>query len=455
MNIPATTGFIDANNIDSFGNLPVTSGEFSEQIIYCAHARLAYMAPPLYSRRQIFVGPRDETNYSPGAETGFVNTLFGEYSLSDYIEKFKLPAPKVIIVHVDEFQTNLPVDIDDFNCKKIMILGDTHQSSQGLNKVHGYFLEHSFDYYLADCKKNHLHFFYESAPERNYIFFPCFRNRFEVKKFNYKKKKAISLIGQLKSTHPYRFELAEKLKTNGLPVIISEASQPQAAGIYSDFLINVNISLNNDFNMRFIEVISAGGFLLTDRISKQTGYEDVFKENEDFVFFESDQDLLEKIRYYYKHPEKALKIARSGWEKYNLNWSIKKRRRIFENLINSNVNDKLPNFEDDRFLINDLNLRGALAFRMQFYGALQELNKMGFFSVFLPKNVHKIVELDVKDLCRLQFFQYDQIAQIPLASSEEWNKETKKILVADQNSLHSIKTDKSFLERFSKIFKIE
>ena len=450
-----TNRFIDSHNQNSFDAPKGSKVDFSDQIIYCAHARLNYMSPPLYSSQQIFVGPRDETNYVSGATTGFVKTAFGQYALAEYLDKFKVPEPKLIVVHADEFQTNLPTDIDDFSCKKIMVLGDTHQSSQGLLKVLDYFKNHEFNYYFSDCKKNHLHFFYETAPERNFVFFPSFRNRFEAKTFKADKKKAISLLGQLKPAHhPYRVLIADKLKGCGLPVLISESLQEQAVDIYSDFLINVNVSLNNDFNMRFIEVISAGGFLLTDRISTFAGYEDIFKENEDFVFYDTEHDLMEKIRYYFNHPEKAIKIAKSGWQKFISTWSINKRREKFWNLLNLDARQNLPNFEDQRFLAETNTLIRHLDFRVTFYGFLQEINKKGFSQVWLPTDVHSVVSSDAADLCRLRLRAYDQIQNISPDHPIDGLGNLPAVLVARRDDLQILAINKAALSKFENIITI-
>jgi glycosyltransferase involved in cell wall biosynthesis len=447
--------FIDAHNQNSFVGPKGNEVNFSDQIIYCAHARLNYMSPPLYSSQQIFVGPRDETNYVAGATTGFVKTSFGKYALAEYIDKHKLPEPKLIVVHADEFQTNLPTDINEFTCKKIMVLGDTHQSSQGLLKVLDYFKNHEFNYYFSDCKKNHLHFFYESAPDRNFVFFPSFRNRFEAKTFKGDKKKAISLLGQLKPAHhPYRLSIADKLKSSGFPVLISESLQEQAVDIYSDFLINVNVSLNNDFNMRFIEVISAGGFLLTDRISTFTGYEDIFKENEDFVFYDTEQDLMEKIRYYFNHPEKAIKIAKSGWQKFISTWSINKRREKFWDLINLDARHNLPNFKDQRFLPGTNQWLDHLDFRAAFYGFLQEINKKGFSQVWLPADVHSVVSSDAADLCRLRLQAYDQVQNISHDHPIDGLENLPAVLVARRDDLQILANDKAALSKFENIITI-
>jgi hypothetical protein len=323
-----------------------------------------------------------------------------------------------------------------------------------LNKVGEYFADHSFDYYLADCKKNHLHFFYETHPQRNYVFFPGFRNRFEAKIFNFNKKKAVSLIGQLKSSHPYRLSIVEKLKHCRIPMVISEALQVQAAKIYSEFLININVSLNNEFNMRFIEVISAGGFLLTDRISTFTGYNEIFVENEDFVFYENENDLVDKINYFYQNPEKAIKIARSGWGKFISSLSIKKRREQFEELIMLNNCKSLPNFKDERFSYTTKDMLELIGFRKIFYGFMQEINKVGFFRVLLPNHLHEAVSLDVKDLCRLEFQTYRDIISLKEIPAINAPGDFPLVLVASSEFIKSLTKDQTLLTKFTKIIKV-
>lgn len=454
MIITPSAPFVDSHQLNSFDKAGSSNNAFSDQIIYCAHARLNYMSPPLYSRRQIFCGPRDETDYVPGSQTGFVKTAFGEYLLSNYINEHKLPEPKVLVVHVDEFGTNLPQDINDFDCKKVMILGDTHQSTQGINKVLNFFQNSRFDYYFADCKKNHLHFFYETAPDRSFIFFPCFRNRFEATVFNNNKQHYVSLIGQLKATHPYRLNIAEILRESGLPALISEASQEQSAGVYNNFLINVNVSLNNELNMRFLEVISAGGFLLTDRISTFTGYDDIFKENEDFIFYDNPKDLIEKIRYYLKHPQKAIKIARSGWLKYMSNWSIANRRQKFWGLLNDSATASFPNFMDERFPSMVKASTDNFEFRKLFYGLLQELNKEGYFKVYIPRFIHPIISRDVEDLCRLVFICYDSIENLPTISPGESFQDLPNILVGQEHFFQSLANENQVLKAFKNLIRI-
>lgn len=448
-----TKYLVDAHAQSSFDKKYQQGFEFVGQIIYCAHAKLSYMSPPLYSRNQIFVGPRDATNYGPGASEGFINTEFGAYRLQNYLNKYEVPPPALTIVHVDEFLSNIPEDIEKLPGRKIMILGDTHQTSAGINKVRDYFIQKDFDYYLADCKKNHLHFFSETRPQRHYEFFPCFRNRFETTHFNAEKKLAVSLIGQMKATHPYRLLIAEKLKESGVPSVISEAQQSQAIQIYQSFLINVNVSLNNDFNMRFTEVISAGGFLLTDRISPFTGYQDVFVEGEDFIFYDSAEDLLDKVRYYIAHPKEAIRIAKSGWTRYHQTWSIKKRRAYLSDLVSLGkpINTKV---EDVRYSNLSAEFSQMLDFRIQFYGFMQEMNKQGYWTVLIPENVHRIVLNDTMDLCRVELKPYVHYEDVQSTIVETKALSRKCALVGTRDALANFSNNKQLLQQIEKVIQV-
>lgn len=79
--------------------------------------------------------------------------------------------------------------------------------------------------------------------------------------------------------------------------------------------INLNISLRsiqNGIPLRCMDIMGAGGFLLSNF---QTDFLTHFIPDEDFVYFESQEDLLNKCRYYLEHDDKRLKIAQSGYEK--------------------------------------------------------------------------------------------------------------------------------------------
>ena len=79
--------------------------------------------------------------------------------------------------------------------------------------------------------------------------------------------------------------------------------------------INLNISLRSirdGIPLRCFDIMGAGGFLLTNFQSDLLRF---FEPDKDFVYFESEADLLAKVDYYLTHPEEREAIAQNGYQK--------------------------------------------------------------------------------------------------------------------------------------------
>ena len=79
---------------------------------------------------------------------------------------------------------------------------------------------------------------------------------------------------------------------------------------------SLNGSLNGDLNMRVFEVLSAGGFLLTDRVSQQAGLELLLRSGQDCETYEEAEELFDKLAFYRRSPAAALQIAEQGAATY-------------------------------------------------------------------------------------------------------------------------------------------
>lgn len=89
--------------------------------------------------------------------------------------------------------------------------------------------------------------------------------------------------------------------------------------------INLNISLRSiksGIPLRAFDIMGAGGFLMTNF---QSDFLDYFVPDEDFVYFESIDDLEKKCRYYLEHDAKRKKIAYQGHEKILEHHTYEKR----------------------------------------------------------------------------------------------------------------------------------
>ena len=101
--------------------------------------------------------------------------------------------------------------------------------------------------------------------------------------------------------------------------------------IFHDSKINLNItlrSIKSGIPLRCMEIMSCGGFLLTNF---QSDFFKHFVAGEDFVYFESNDDMLQKIDYYLTHEKERTSIAESGYQKVVKNHSYE---TIFQQIFN-------------------------------------------------------------------------------------------------------------------------
>lgn len=85
-----------------------------------------------------------------------------------------------------------------------------------------------------------------------------------------------------------------------------------AARVYAESKIVMNIAMKDDLNMRCFETIGSGAFLLTDRVP---GMEECgFIDGETCALWSTLDEAAAKARYYLAHDEERERIARAGFE---------------------------------------------------------------------------------------------------------------------------------------------
>ena len=98
--------------------------------------------------------------------------------------------------------------------------------------------------------------------------------------------------------------------------------------------INLNISLKSiktGIPLRAFDIMGSGGFLLTNYQQELFEY---FSPDEDFVYYNTYEDLIGKVEYYLSHERERMEIMRSGTEKVLREHTMKMRaeemiRRVF------------------------------------------------------------------------------------------------------------------------------
>lgn len=88
----------------------------------------------------------------------------------------------------------------------------------------------------------------------------------------------------------------------------------QMPQIFTNSRINLNITAPNiesGIPLRVWDILSAGGFLLTDYRQEYNG---LLQNGCDFVLYDGLEDLVQKVSYYLAHEEERLAIAQNGYQ---------------------------------------------------------------------------------------------------------------------------------------------
>ncbi len=97
--------------------------------------------------------------------------------------------------------------------------------------------------------------------------------------------------------------------------------------IFKQSRINLNISLRSiksGIPLRAFDIMGSGGFLLSNF---QTDFLEHFVPGEDYVYYESKEDLLSKIDYYLSHEDERACIAQNGHDKVAAQHTFRHRVR--------------------------------------------------------------------------------------------------------------------------------
>lgn len=98
--------------------------------------------------------------------------------------------------------------------------------------------------------------------------------------------------------------------------------------VFKSSKINLNMtlrSIHTGMPLRAMDIMGCGGFLLTNY---QEDFLEYFEPGIDYVFFSSQQELLELADYYLNHEEERQEIARNGYHKVKAGHTYRNRVEI-------------------------------------------------------------------------------------------------------------------------------
>lgn len=337
----------------------------------------------------------------------------------------------------------IPLGINKLDCPTVMKLSDSHHGFRPIQNILEYSLKVGCQYHWTIYDRHHLHF-YKEAGLSNVFWMPGAINinlSYKIQPSLHKEYDVI-FCGKSDDYHFYRKHLLEYLSSNSIKVARDRFTDIQMVyDAYSKSKIVFNCSLNGDLNLRVFETLMSGGFLLTDKLSCNSGLTKLFNVGKHFDCYESEQELIEKVQMYLKNPEKALEIAIEGQDYFLKNYHPQFLKDTFYNYLVKG--EPLPCIfsginEQNMFLIarqkNDIVCLKERLYIYEFLQSIQQFNLKTEVLCFLPKTQSLIN--DIQDLERLKLTVVSSTDELEIYKEKNFS-----IIILEQDSLYLLKSN--------------
>lgn len=377
----------------------------SLKVLFSTHSAPNYIPPLTLSSHQIIIGPKYPTTHDAFGRVVSLNCP-RQFDVDHLVQL--LPAserPDLFVALVDSSMQCVPRNLMSLKCRKVLVIADTHHGSAPISQLLQYCRTEAYDRIAVTHDPHHLHWFAEAGLQPVSLHLNLNVHDHAVP-FQTVRRPYIQFIGQVGPSHPRRFDLLNQMVQAGLPVMQASAAANFAAVQFSKAQLSFNCSLNGDFNMRVFEVLAAGGCLLTDRLSAESGLESFFQDGRDLIIYDSAGDLIEKARYYLNNPALCLQIAQNGHQRYKEMASERLRRQRFLEFAMGDEALALSLAQQDQSRDIRCSRRDRSAVfeqRLSAYELLQELQRIQLIdSVMLSPAIPRACADDIGDLVHLR-----------------------------------------------------
>ena len=137
------------------------------------------------------------------------------------------------------------------------------------------------------------------------------------------KKKILPFTNKLKLTN--------KNEVFGVNMLTELKNFKFCLNIHSDF------DKNNNINARVYEALSSGCLLFNE---KNNTMSKIFKHKKHVIYYNSENDLLNKLNYFKKNPEESYKIAKNGNDLFRKKYQSSKRLKDFIKILHNIFSEK-------------------------------------------------------------------------------------------------------------------
>ncbi len=254
-----------------------------------------------------------------------------------------------VILQVENLgQRQIILDISNQNCLKIFWAIDIH-----LNYYWQKYYFENFDIILT-TQKNFVKIY-----SKKIIFWLPWGISDEYILDNFipfsKRKYEISFVGLIDKNRVKRSTIINEIKDNFCINIFGDNLKnrldfTEMLNVYRNSMIVINESIYNDINFRYFEVTSQGALLYSEKINN--GEDELFQDKEEVLYY-SQLNLISRLKYFLKYPERIENIAYNGWKRTKIYHKLSDRVKQIEAVIFKNI---------DKFEIKKANICYPLTF---------------------------------------------------------------------------------------------